>query len=990
METSSSLRKFQKELKTLFRSEDKDFNWGIYRIMNQKNEEITRFIDVELPKIVEEQIEKLKGRGIKELDEKIKKIVEACAVIKENPEENEEYRRLMKQKKQALSVKDFEDSIYNHLLEFFSRYYQDGDFISQFYFKDDMYLIPYDGSEVSLHWVTKDMYYVKSSDQYQRFSFDTPDKKKIVTFKVSVREEEKGNQKGRDKFFILDEMEWNDDELICSFKNIFETEEISNLGRNKTEKQEKLNLQNAERIKKELGDYADGLDIVKNLVKFQKRYVEDFFIHKNLKGFLLSQMNFYVNQEILHVDSFIDDDGNFNEDLRVIAKVFKDIARNIIEKLDLLETLKKKIWEKKKFILESNYVITLDRIQEFCGDEFLKNLFDKILSNKKQIEEWRGLFGFDIKSINDLIDKKTYDGKIEYKKLPVDTKYFDEEFKWSLLSRIDDLDEKLDGLLIHSENWQALNLLLHKYDRRIKTIYIDPPYNTGSDEFLYKDNYRHSSWLTMMESRLNLGGELVEDTGVTFVSIDDNERYHFEKLASHLFGENNLIGPIIVQVNKGGRDYLPIAKQQEYVICCTLDRSTEMVRERDISKFKYEDLTGRFSPRELRNRNPKFTRENRPNLYYPFFVDPNSKDKDGFYAVSLNRSERYIIEVLPKNTKGEDSCWRWSKEKVLKHLNPDDPEKSEIVARRKKDGGWNIYEKYRGSPEKSRSLWLDSKFRTENGSIQLRNLFGIHLYDFPKPVDLIEELCSYSTIQKTGFILDFFAGSGTTAHAVMLLNKGDEGKRKFILVEMADYFDTVIIPRIKKVAYSFNWKDGKPQDMDGIGVFFKYHKLEQYEDALENIVFKQATLEMFQNNIDTLLRYYLKDGIDINKSKNFLGVDTEKEFLDLSIKILNKDGTTSLKKVDLIETFNYLIGLEIKQMKQIEYNDRPYYIITGKIGGDKTIVIWRDPKNLDKEKDRDFILKQLQEDIYKNIFVNSDCYIQNYKNIYDEMRKRLW
>lgn len=386
----------------------------------------------------------------------------------------------------------------------------------------------------------------------------------------------------------------------------------------------------------------------------------------------------------------------------------REIGENIIDFLSQIEDFQKRLWEKKKFVLKTEYVITTDRIFLPChserSEEYLKYFSDEIFKNKDQKKEWEEL-GFEIPKAKQDLKERT---------LPIDTKYFSQEFKEKLLEKLTEgshndeaipLDDQLDGILIKSENWQALNLLLGKYKENVKCIYIDPPYNTGNDEFLYRDRYQHSSWLTMMENRLKLARELMSNDGVIFINIDDNERYHLEKLAFYLFGENNLIGPIIVQVNKGGRDYLPIAKQQEYVICCTFDDSTEMIRERDISEFKYEDLKGKFSPRELRNRNPKFSRKNRPNLYYPFFVDPNNKDRNGFYAVSLKKTEYHVIETVPKNKKGEDSCWRWGKETVMRNLNSDKPQKSEVVAHRKKDGGWNICEKYRGI------LFLDMKLR---------------------------------------------------------------------------------------------------------------------------------------------------------------------------------------------------------------------------------------------------------------------------------------
>ena len=258
------------------------------------------------------------------------------------------------------------------------------------------------------------------------------------------------------------------------------------------------------------------------------------------------ELDFYIKNEFLQLEDLqvLEESGYFDKlRLRLIGvRAFRKIALKIIEFLAQIENFQKKIWEKKKFVIDTHYVITLDKIKEYAGEEFLESILDEILSNGKQLEEWKELFGIEVKSKNDLIENNTLNGK-EWKKLPIDTKYFDEEFKWKLLvalTKENDLDEILDGVLIKSENWQALNLLLKKYYEKVKTIYIDPPYNTGSDEFLYKDNYQHSSWLTMMESRLRLARALMRDDGIIFVSIDENEIQRLNQLMDNIYGSSNL------------------------------------------------------------------------------------------------------------------------------------------------------------------------------------------------------------------------------------------------------------------------------------------------------------------------------------------------------------------------------------------------------------------------------------------------------------------
>ena len=252
----------------------------------------------------------------------------------------------------------------------------------------------------------------------------------------------------------------------------------------------------------------------------------------NLKGFLERELDFYIKNEVLNLENLKNvNEENLAQNL-LKAKVMRKISEKIIDFLAQIENFQKKLWEKKKFVIKTDYVITLNKIKEYAGEEFLeKAVVPLILKNKKQLKEWKVLFGIEVKNKNDLTEiQQKINGK-EWKKLPIDTKYFDEDFKWNLLvalSQNNDLDEILDGVLIKSENWQALNLLMNKYYEKIKTIYIDPPYNTGSDEFLYKDKYQSSSWLTFIHNRLELSKYVLKDDGILFISIANNANYYKE------------------------------------------------------------------------------------------------------------------------------------------------------------------------------------------------------------------------------------------------------------------------------------------------------------------------------------------------------------------------------------------------------------------------------------------------------------------------------
>ena len=353
--------------------------------------------------------------------------------------------------------------------------------------------------------------------------------------------------------------------------------------------------------------------------------------------------------------------------------------------------------------------------------------------------------------------------------------------------------ETTENIYIEGDNLDALKLLQKSYANRISCIYIDPPYNTGN-EFVYNDRFGskasghlHSGWLSMMYARLKVARELLSEDGVIFISIDDHEVANLRKLCDHLFGENRFGGQIIVQTNKGGQDYKQLAKTHEYLLCYFKSEAGRLrpLPKTDLSSYRYEDGEGAYELRELRNRNPKFNRLNRPNLYYPIYVDPSAADAYGCCAISLERDERHTIEVFPKNSRGQDSCWRWGRERLAAAIVQGHPEQSGVVAREKRGGGWNIYEKNRKRTTKAKTIWDETVMRTENGTAAFRQLFGELYFDHPKPVELVERIVRLATDEHST-VLDFFSGSATTAQAVMKLNAEDGGKRKTILVQLPE------------------------------------------------------------------------------------------------------------------------------------------------------------------------------------------------------------
>ena len=369
------------------------------------------------------------------------------------------------------------------------------------------------------------------------------------------------------------------------------------------------------------------------------------------------------------------------------------------------------------------------------------------------------------------------------------------------------------NVVIEGDNLEVLKILQKHYYGQIKMIYIDPPYNTGND-FVYEDDYTdpigtylditgqrdddgklstnteslgrfHSNWLNMMYPRLKLARNLLREDGVLFVSIDDNEVNNLKLLLDNIFGESNFVAMLIAQTNPRGRTFDRfIAKTHEYVLAYTRSSSRNAMQmipksEKAIATYNKSDVNGQYRLIELRNRNPVFNRENRPNLFYPFYVDAETM------KVSLVQTDVHTKEVFPRNSKGEDGCWTWGKETAFENL-------VLLVGHQASTGKWTIFRKdylsERSSLTKSKSVLLDAAFNHEHGKEEVGKLFGKTPFNFPKSVSLIEYLLRLGS-SHSDVILDFFAGSGTTAHAVMALNAEDGGNRRCISVQLPERTD---------------------------------------------------------------------------------------------------------------------------------------------------------------------------------------------------------
>ena len=317
-----------------------------------------------------------------------------------------------------------------------------------------------------------------------------------------------------------------------------------------------------------------------------------------------------------------------------------------------------------------------------------------------------------------------------------------------------------------------------------------------------EDGLRHDKWCAMMWPRLRLLHELLADDGSIWVTLDDNEIHRFKHLLDEIFGEDGFIAQIVIQSNKRGQTYKDLAKTHEYLLVYGRSNSVAVNEiETEGANLPLADQHGNYSARELRNRNPKFGRHNRPNLFYPFYVSETSKDADGNYLLSL---EEFLgaQEVYPKNSEAADSCWRWGKERAKKFIG--DGSTEFIFGAKTRNGEWRVFEKYRKESIKAETIWDESKFISEQGTVELGQLGLAELFQFPKPLGMLETVIALATSENS-IVLDSFAGSGTTAHAVLEANKRDGGNRRFILVEMEDYADRLTAERVRRVINGYDF-----------------------------------------------------------------------------------------------------------------------------------------------------------------------------------------
>ena len=1032
---SKPLEKFQSLLRDLFQFDCADLDFGIYRIMNHKRDVVERFVTHDLPKAVADELER---GALAEQSQAAGELKDVAAQIKEtlDPDALDASGNLVKhhetklgKKYQALKAKAagargreaLEASIFNHLCAFFSRYYQDGDFISKRrYSKRERYAIPYNGEEVYLYWANHDQYYVKTAEHFTDYTFTAPNGV-TVHFKLQVADVEQNNVKGDRRFFLPRhaEIAWDAAarQLVVPFKYrpLTGQEEIAYGGKNQqdaiiakalVEIPGRLSPKTAAPAlaaltaeKRKTGDGQPVTFLEHHLRQYTRRNTSDFFIHKDLQGFLSRELDFYLKNEVLNLDEMEAAGEARAEGWFQMMRVLKAVGGRIIEFLDQIENFQKMLWEKRKFITETQYCITVGNIAE--------DFYPEIAACEAQWDEWKELFHIDEEK-TDLFTagQSKQDRRIAFLKahptLVLDTRHFDRPFVDRLLGSFDDLDEMIDGLLMHGENWQALNLLLEKYREKVECVYIDPPYNTGDSEILYKNEYLCSSWLSLMENRLALSMGLLSTNPVLFVAIDDFEMIDLcELIDKHFpFLRREMI---VVNHHPQGGKAKTLASTHEYMLTC-------------VRRTSDRTLAGRMSKDGVEHRPFKRSgtaesnfRYGRPNSFYAILVDPDTKEVAGLEpppaqddkGYPTGRTEEGYVRVYPLGVRGEERVWRRSYESCLPLVREKKLRCSENMT---------IYQLVEAE-ERTAALfsnWVDSRYNAGTfGANLLRDIIGEqNPFSYPKSIHTVGDAIFAAGVEDDAYCVDFFAGSGTTGHAVINLNREDGGRRKFILVEMADYFDTVLLPRIKKVTFTPEWKDGKPRRMataeeaERSPRIVQYIRLESYEDALNNISFDDASGQMALQFDDYLLQYMLR--WETRASETLLNVEKLARPFDYKLHI-HADGQTRERLVDIPETFNYLLGLHV-QTRRVYYHPSPpgrgaggegrrYLVYRGRIDHRNVTVIWRETEGWQQaglERDRQFVAEHKLAEGADEVFVNGDSFIPGARALEPVFKARMF
>ena len=1012
-------------LRTMFQLDRGELDFGLYRIMNLKAEEITNFLDNDLLPQVRDVLNLTSDEERVRLEVALQTAQKQARGLGVDPDTTPRVSELKHQLAEAKADADAETEVYNHLANFFARYYNEGDFMSLRRYSgggQSSYLIPYDGEEVKLHWANADQYYIKSTENYASYVFTvgTGTEKRRVRFEIAKADNERDNIKetsGKQRRFLLTEsettkaVEVDNGELVVRFEHrpLTEPEKRTYPGNN-SKQQDRINEATARRIIEDLE--ADWLALLatpaptennpdrtvldKHIATYTAKNSFDYFIHKDLGGFLRRELDLYLKNDVLNVDDL--EAGDAARLHRALARMraTHHVADKIITFLAQIEDFQKQLWLKKKFVLETHYCVTLDRVPDA--------LYAEIFTNAAQHDEWVKLFAID--EIEGDLTNSGYTNPltVEFLKtnpyLVLDTRHFDRDFTNRLLAALSEagpLDEQTDGLLVHGENFQALNLLQARYREQVKCIYIDPPYNTGDDGFLYKDRYEDSSWLSLMTDRLALAYALLDRAaGNHSISIDDRELHALLSLLQST-GLGNAIKTITVKmaeptgvkmahvIHSGG-----IPKLKEYIV---------LTKPTGIQGFQLEKVPKDKWDSEYNSIVTGISRDEIKRLK-SIVEDEARTDQDVGIADEI--CQRIVLrpmqEVLAENQipRSGIESWKYGNAWRIVRTAATTNSAKALADEKRTSFSTNYFTvvtprrqmyimkaEYAEEAEQPRVrlLFADDYLTVHPGDFWqdikttgLDNEGGVELISGKKPEKLIRRIIGMAS-SPGELVCDYFLGSGTSVTVAQKMN------RKWLGVESSNFFDALPLTRMKFVLFGEKGGVSEAEGWKG-GGFFKYIRLESYEDTLDSLAVtprSSAQEELLARNPavaeDYRLRYAL--GEETSESACLLG----KHFTDPFAYTLSvvRDGVRQEVPVDLPETFNFLIGLRLESRQRI---DGVLAVIGTDAEGRRTLILWRNMNEIDNAALEAWFLRYRPKfGLLDLIYVNGDHTLNALKQV---------
>lgn len=943
-EMDDMFEKLLEKLKELFQLNQPELDFGIYRIMHAKSDEITKFLDEDLLPQVKDALSGYQSVDRTRVERELDEAINQAKSLGVEPGSVEKVKTLRAQLADTPNAEAVEAEVYEALYKFFRRYYTQGDFLSRRVYKKDVYAIPYEGEEVALHWANKDQYYIKSSESLRDYAFrlrpENAANPMRVHFRVVGADEEDHNTvksaEGKQRVFVLAPN--RAPEIVGGELHIYFRYEQSEM------KQNNLNTQTADwfnaSANKDLTEWKTALLrsapiksnesrtlLEKHLEQYTARNTFDYFIHKDLGGFLRRELDFFIKNEIMHLDDIEDATAERADQYLAKIKAVKNVALKIIAFLAELEDFQKKLWLKNKFVVSTDLLVSV----RLLPDPILR----EVLQNQDQIKEWKELHHaheIEARLLTPGWEKNpTIEFLRSYPTLMIDTRHFDATFAERVSDLIVNVDANTSGVLIHSENIQAIRKIARRYSNSIDCVHIDPPYNTTTSGFLYPNTYQHSSWLSMMAERLEATKKVLAQDGYIICHIDENE---YERL--HLLCEQLGLGDAGTMIWDKKNPMLGrkgLATQHEYVLWRTsldgsvylrnanqrriLAKAAEIIAEhKGVTESAQKAFSQWITKAEgLSNGERAYKQlDAAGGVFRGVSMEaPEQRTDQKFFRPLIHPSTGKPCPV-PK------SGWSRKPETIDDYLvqgriifGKDDSTLPQLKVFMTDD-----------SRRQTPSVWYDSS----RGKTDVQHL-GLE-FPYCHPLSLYVEIVGASTDRNDAVVLDYFAGSGTNGHAVIALNRDEGTNRRFILAEVGQHFDSVLIPRIKKASFCADWKDGKPQipengtkDLWSPSVV-RVIRLEQYEDTLNNLVMNRPRgIEELFSSDETSLReeYVLKYMLDVETrgSASLLNMSSfsDPRRYTLRVKSPGTDETVETN-ADLIETFNWLLGLRVQHVAASE------------------------------------------------------------------------